>query len=90
MTSGDDLVAWADQVLDRHARLSEHLTDGELRDAAVIEDAELYLTVLNPDDRDAERFLVHDEAMPLEHARAVLATVRALERSTGPADHPSG
>ncbi len=85
----DDLNDWAERVLDEEARLSAHLTDGDLQDRAVIERAEFFTLadgwwlIAHPDDPRLREYLLNDGSMPPALADAVLAKMRELGHARG-------
>ena len=85
----DDLIKWADAVLDEHARRSEHLTEEEMFNLRVTEEAERYTLadgweISHPDDPRMRRYLLDDEGMHPDFADAVLAKMRDLTRNRPP------
>jgi hypothetical protein len=65
MNDFDRLVQWADDVLDERARLGEHLTDAELYERDLIEEAASWVLadgyVLDPDDPETRRYFAEEE-----------------------------
>jgi hypothetical protein len=80
---GDEMQEWADQVLDASARESEHLSDEELYDRAVIRAAESWMltdgwVIGDPDDPAVRAYLIEGEGYDPGFADDVLAKMREL------------
>lgn len=87
----DDRDQLAEEVLAEHARISEQLTDAQMRDILVTRQANYYAPadgwrVAAPDDPAMRRHLIEDEALDADFADAVLGKMReiAAGRPTGP------
>jgi hypothetical protein len=79
----DRLESWADKVLEDSARLSEDLTEDELRERQVAWFADFYTLqdgwlVADPDDQAMRDLLIGEEGMSPDLADQVLAKMREL------------
>jgi hypothetical protein len=64
------------EAVDEEARVTEHLTDAELHDRRVIEEATFWQGVVNPDDPETREHLITAEGMDPALADEVLARMR--------------
>jgi hypothetical protein len=71
----DQLGDWADRVLDEEARLSEHLTDSERWDRAVMEGADEFMLadglLADPNDPEAQEAVLGESGTRFTQAVAV-------------------
>jgi hypothetical protein len=79
----DRLEQWAGNVLDDSARLSEDLTEDELRERQVLWYADFYTLndgwlIADPDDPAMRDLLIAEEGMSPDLADQVLAKMREL------------
>jgi hypothetical protein len=79
----DRLERWAGKVLDDSARLSQDLTEDELRERQVLWYADFYTLndgwlIADPDDRAMRDLLIAEEGMSPDLADQVLAKMREL------------
>jgi hypothetical protein len=79
----DRLESWADKVLEDSARLSEDLTEDELRERQVAWFADFYTLqdgwlVADPDDQAMRDLLIGEEGMSPDLVDQVLAKMREL------------
>ena len=79
----------AEEVLAEHARISEHLTDDQMRDIVVTRQAQYYAPadgwrVAPPDDPAMRRHLIEDDARDADFADAVLGKMREIDARRPP------